>query len=1040
MVKTFNVKIGVVTKGGIVCKNPIVKLVGHPNVYINCIDSKKGIWEVQVPEELDLNRLDFLVDCNDKNLCDPCKAEIVTKYFCDDKGDCPDCADCINGFCEELCAPEFCLNGGCVECTKDSQCPCNQKCANGKCVCAQGTFLDADGICCIECDSEHPCGICKDCVGGKCVDRVCPDGICDPAQDSCVECVTNDQCGVNECCVGNECNCCQGFVRNDCTGLCVPLPPNSCQTSNDCEVCENCTGYDPCTGYGVCTEAICPPGQVCYDGTCIDECDCDDPDCTPVTNYCGEVNEEDCGCLPCVGNCITGCNEECFCNPNTNQCEANPCVNKTCTNGIDCGEGCGCLNGTCVPCESLSCSTNDCALTLGCSCNGTKCEESDDCPPTDCSVHTDCGEGCTCYQGTCESCSNFNCQNTDCANQPGCACSGVECVGSEEDCTDNLYIEKMDDDCSLKGVLEKENCCQCPKFTLNSKGSIINETSGGYTLSFKAEVRKGEFNGIDVNGVPLVDNLTNLNIAENEAPTAGRIRMEYRVTYETYNGNLFLGKEVANWTGENLDFVANNTSATVTFGNIVVPKTGIEIFEDNLRKKVVRVEVTFKLINTLKTPNLCEYPVGSISSYEFNGDNDYTIFGSSPNFAGGKGAIFSSGKCRKPLFKWYKDNFLFRKIYVDGNLTYTDIVQRPPVEFLESCSTYKLESDCTCDDPDVQTIVFCKPEIIDFELSNCNKNFKLTGFESCPPNDDKEFFISLDGFTIKFLGKNAPIGQTYTRPTCIKEITHGLSCSTECTTTYTTDCFDVDNGFETECVNGGKQFILTVNDPNIKHIVVNGVEVPNGGSITLTAGSHDVTVYPKKGCPQVVVVASEGCCEEFDYQIQVTGETTAILTVFGVNDPTVQISGGVTVTSLGNNKYDLGNFTFGSTYTVTINSSVCGSISEPWTPDVCDFGVELSQLADLYETIIATATNSTCECLLGQWNIELLSVVDEGDRYRINLKRSITGLDATAVTGKASWITTYLDELLIEQQHSSGNLLPNPVSTTGEVSQQIVVL
>ncbi|MCO6499653.1 MAG: hypothetical protein J5I47_04640, partial [Vicingus serpentipes] len=884
--QTIKVTLGqVTTNTGKVCKNPIIKLEGYPNIYINCVDPSCGLYELQLPDNEDPKCLIFSVSC-DLGECPTCDTQLIKKCFCEDTGDCPDCNICIkkpgetSGFCEPLCDAAHCCDGACRECCESKQCPCNQVCnANGNCVCPPGTFIGPDNECCIECDSTHPCPPCHECIGGKCEPIDCPDGICDPTTGTCVDCITGDQCDENECCEDNKCVCCEGFVRNNCTGECVPLPPNACTSSSDCPVCSECRNFDPCTGVGSCLPTTCPPGKVPVDVDgvcrCLTECDCDDPDCPNVTDGCNDFVDV-CACLPCEGDCASGCEDPCYCNPQTNRCEQNPCVNVSCRTGLDCGEGCGCdtSTGTCVPCATLDCvgSNAKCEQVLGCGCVGNRCED-EDCDNIPCSTYSDCPFGCTCDKGKCVSCSNFPCP-VDCANQPGCGCVGNECEGAEEECEDELTLEKNDDNCTLTGKLIKDNCCQCSPLTLDIKGQTISQTTDSAVISFIAEGRKGAFNG-DVNANPKLDEFSNPNIASsgvaNDTPLSGTFTLNYTVYYNllSLETGAIIGRTQNTLPGGSATFAAN--TATATFANVTLPKIGSRTTTDTNIKVVTEIRLTFRLTSAISIANNCVYNSGATIEYRIQSSSGLSAFSTS-GYGNGRGTEVTSSSCRYPFFKWSKDGQLFRKVYVPGGPTYTDTLTKQLG--LESCKTYLLETDCNCKDPISKYIVFCNPSDLDFTVdpNSCGKCITINSFDTCDVNEDKEFYVTGGSLNIKWIGDNAPIGQKMCSTTTIDQLKFGLTCDVQnqCTKTYNIEGTDLEITPDiSECEPDSTEFTVVFPDTDdngtclVDYIKVGGHTLTdiNDFSKKLAIGKYTATVYWKCGCDPTEVTFEQDCCD-----------------------------------------------------------------------------------------------------------------------------------------------------------------------------------
>lgn len=882
MITTTDITLGTLYFNGEVCTDPIIDLIGVQNVAIKCIDNDKGTYRVQTLDGSDLPAcLSFIVKCG---TCSECPPKVIDRCLCDTANDCSDpCSDCIGGICVTRCKPgEVCVNDTCVSCQTNTDCPCNQICTPTGCQCPTGTTLNPLNNCCDQCSTNADCPPCSDCIniGGAnvCVARVCPDGVCDPSTGECVECLTSGDCADKSCTfcdpILKRCTAGEGQVQvgNDC----VPAP--DCTSDADCN--------DPCLSCGpagTCIPIQCPPGKVparignrC---DCVEECDCDDPgSCSDMTKYCTAIGPETCGCLPCEGDCASGCQDPCYCDPLLNKCVANPCPDVACSNGTDCGPGCGCQNGKCVPCASLSCTDSSCAEVLGCKCAGLSCV-ADDCGNSPCTTAFDCPFGCTCDDGTCTGCSNYPCSPVDeCTVQIGCTCVVGSCQGDPDaECNDNLALIKNDDNCSLTGSLETANCCQCSPLTLAIKGRRTTSTASEYNVVFQAELRKGEFNGVNVDGNPLLDNIADDNIAENEVPTSGTISYQAYTTFAIYklqqSGQyVFTGNSTEGPTTGLASYIGG--TAIVEFPEAAFKKIGVtEQVDSTTQREAVSVEVRFFQSSHLIAPNKCNYrAVVNVGTYNITSDDDWMNFevGTATN---GIATTVTSNVCRDPFFKWRKDGVLFRKLYVSGNNNvYSDLLENPPVDELEGCKTYALEVDCSCEKSISDLVTFCNPADINFNVTNCGKSFELVDFSTCGPNETAEFFIKGGDIDITFLGNNAPVGTVFDSQTCISELTYGLTCDPECTKTYINQCADFTIGFTTQCEDDGGFFDVTfdstVTDQSgqtygIDRIVIGGFTLTNGTGFTqrLKWGTYTAVIYPAGGCESFEQTVQQDCCE-----------------------------------------------------------------------------------------------------------------------------------------------------------------------------------
>lgn len=882
-IRTFDIIIGKVYNNGKVCEHPIVKLAGKQDIHINCIDEEQQIYRVQTSDLDNDPCLTFLVQCEE---CDHCEVKEIEKCLCDDISDCGPCQNCIAGVCEDICPDKVCVNDHCVDCANNDDCSCDQICTNGNCGCPPSRpYEDPVTGCCMECNSQHPCDICEVCVGGDCEPKDCGDGVCNPTTDQCVECVSSGDCdGPNECCKNNKCDCCPGFTRVN--GVCQPKP--ECDEDSDCDECEICSE-------GICTERICPPNQVCFEGECIPECDClDTHGCTDDKKYCVEVGFDKCGCVPCEGNCTDGCEPPCYCDSNTNKCVNNPC-DGDCSSGADCGVGCGCLDGKCVKCELLTCDAGECDQALGCICNNGKCESDDACDYIECSIADDCDFGCTCDQGKCISCGEFSCLNGDCQERDGCACVGGKCVGDpddedEDECSDTLTITKNDDDCTVTGTLTKNNCCTCPPMTLDVKGKLGASTGDSQTIDFIVEVRKGAYDGINIDSKPKVDEFGNINIALNEPPTSGAVEFTAEITYAVYSKlpDGKIGVKTGSSTSKQVPVTAHFSSYNVTGStssgvstlsfSTTLPKIGT-ITEGVTEFKIVEsIDLKFLQKSAFVFPNNCKYSAGkTIGKYIINKRYDYSNF--KTDYGNGKAISITSKECRKVLFKSYKSNTSsfnsspFRKIYIDGTTSFVDTIGKP--EGLESCKYYLLDTDCSCVDAADKWIVLCNPSTFDGELSDCGTVFKLTAFEACDVNADITYKLTAGSRVVTFKGNQPPIGTTYKSSTIIKQVTIQIVCDTanECTLVKNFPTTEPIVVIKTRC-NGDGTFDVTT-DPsgfdstgsfridyiNIASTPAVSLNSNNAFTATIPIGSYTGQVHWADQCPTTDITVEEFCCE-----------------------------------------------------------------------------------------------------------------------------------------------------------------------------------
>lgn len=868
---TYTITLGQVTNNGVACANPIITLAGHSDsAVVNCIDEAEGIYQVQTTDELAGTSLEFIVQCSE---CDDCPPTIINVSLCDDNGDCGECQVCgPNGYCVSLCDEgQSCVNDKCVDCTSSEECPHNQVCINGSCGCPDGSMPGDDGRC-SDCAENADCEICEVCQSGTCAPKDCVDGVCDPQTGDCIDCLNSGDCDINEVCTNGSCNCAEGFTRIN--GVCVAV---DCEIDGDCPDCFQCSNNN-------CIPITCPPGKTpaIVNGacSCVPECDPNNPNC-PDGTYCAPSQiEGEYGCVPCTGDCDNGCDYPCICSQSTGGCVANNCINTTCVDGTDCGHGCGCKNGECVPCDSLACPGVDCEETKGCGCSGNKCIDSDtedNCNLSPCEISSDCGFGCTCVAGECTSCDNFSCSGSTCANQDGCKCQSGACVGEDiSACTDSISIQKSDAGCFLTGQLTKSECCSCPEISISITPQASSGVAGdNMVLSYKAELRKGAFNSADPTVNNLLGDSTKADIAENETPTAGSLRMTYRNRFNVYSLSYNAsGVEVRTLIGTSLSPRQNATSSVVgkdsaTLTGSIAP-VGTEILEGNTVKVVSEILVSFETASKLSFENGCSYDNGTpIATYTVTANGQ--VAGDAP-----KGKGVTSDDCRFPMFKWYKSsgsNFgstPFRKRYIAGiNNTFVDILSSAD-QGLEPCKTYLLETDCSCAGSATRYVVFCTPSKFNYTLEDCNTKLSFgDAFAPCELNTAAavKYGVKAGSIDIQFTANSYPAGATYTSTEPISSVEFYQLCGTEktCAKTDAIDGIDTPINIRKEC-NGDGTFTATFSPLSTcgitKVVLSDGSQLTSNFSKTLPVGTYTAEVYTDCSCPPISYNFTEQCCAE----------------------------------------------------------------------------------------------------------------------------------------------------------------------------------
>lgn len=907
-----------ITNGGTTCTSPVITWEAPYCGDIVCVKNDGKEITLQIPDDCAGECLYAIIDCS--STCSTCEPQKIKVCPCDSNLDCEDCSTCINGLCVSKCPDKVCVNGECADCDNTKPCPCNQKCVNGNCQCPPDKPFKNEKGCCVNCQKDSDCPPCHICTENGCIPIDCPDSVCDPKTNKCVECLNSGDCdGENECCKNNKCDCCDGFVRNPQTGKCDPLP--DCTTDTQCPECYTCKD-------GKCVPVICPEGYICVNGTCQKECDCNNPTNCPAGKSCIPTGNGKCYCSSCSGNCANNgdCGEGCYCK--NGKCTPNPCYGKSCQNGLDCGEGCGCKDGQCVPCDSLGCDT--CDNVLGCTCTNGKCGKVGGCSGN-CGDSSDCGEGCTCHEGKCVNCKEFNC--TECNSKKGCACLNGKCQDdpNEQSCSDTFKLIKDNANCDLTAELVKEEECSCSKITVASKLANVVKTGGDYLFDFKVELRKGSVATANaVNTLSLLADLTKGDIAENETPTSGVVELAITPFFKEYDAQGRLvgitagTKEVSTGSYSNTD--------THLFSGLNILKAGTQI-SDLVFVDRVEVEITHK--TKFVHPNGCEYKGSEIAKY---------TFGASTNFDGlavgtvskeiyTKFITLSSDKSRMPLITWYRskdnnftDNEIIRKLYVPKiSGKYSDTLRGmdkiapkgkyPTVNkegLLWYGYSYMVSTDCGCvKNAEHLNLVFCNPNDLFYELSECNKRIDLfPPFVPCDMNQDINIWKANDNFipddaqakydlylngvkkvTFKHDkslgmvkdGTGDSMFDTYLNDTPITkiELKHNHDISGECTITYNEDLpTRYDMVYDKNCAISGSTYQMAFEKVTDDYVLVNisgeNISVIEYGgyfAVTLIKGaSTTITFTFANGCTQEEVY-NEDCCSDFSATLLASGGT-----------------------------------------------------------------------------------------------------------------------------------------------------------------------
>ncbi|MBU1429331.1 hypothetical protein KKF91_02105 [Myxococcota bacterium] len=258
----------------------------------------------------------------DMDVFDPCQGVACGPY-----------GDCANGIC--LCraggvynAQGQCVAEGAEGCTRDSECPLNERCQGGICYCPAPYAWDGQGVC----RPADPCASVScpahaRCQGGACV---CDGGyhmegavcVLDAPDDPCL----GLSCPAHSRCQGGRCVCDPGYhVANDACVLDAPCG-GACRADQICvaEVCRCPAGQvdqggacvlldDPCDGEGCSGRGECMTHAL-NDGTISTVCACQvgftpstsvGMDCVPTAEVCAG------GQIPSLGVEFTPTSEEC---------------------------------------------------------------------------------------------------------------------------------------------------------------------------------------------------------------------------------------------------------------------------------------------------------------------------------------------------------------------------------------------------------------------------------------------------------------------------------------------------------------------------------------------------------------------------------------------------------------------------------------------------------------------------------------------------------------------------------------------------------
>jgi len=455
--------------------------------------------------------------------------------------------ECLHVECEGVCCnpEETCEGGQCYYCVPnclgktcgdddgcgglcDGDCPEDQVCSGGVCVCE---FAECAGACCAEneaCEggqcvcvpdcTEKPCGGADGC-GGLC------DGVCIGNAD-CVDgvCVCQDpECGGLCCEVGESCVddvCCAAATCGDLGAECG-LVDDGCGDQiycGDCGLFQWCDPLNQCAClYEACLGACCDEAEVCADGACCAPLVCADlgATCGAPSDGCG--GDLDCGecegveqCSPafqcecptivCNGVCcdegVTECDDiDGNCGGVTQDCDGKMCgdddgygglcigpcpnPNEVCNSGVCECEFTGCAGVCCA--ENEICEADQCVPCVP-DCNGKNCGDDDGCG---CLCDGPCtGDWEVCNAGVCE-CLYEACEGACCPEDYGCVdgqCEWIcppDCVGKACGEADGCGGFCNAGYCEVENEVCIEGTCVCAGIICEGACCASNETCEG---------------------------------------------------------------------------------------------------------------------------------------------------------------------------------------------------------------------------------------------------------------------------------------------------------------------------------------------------------------------------------------------------------------------------------------------------------------------------------------------------------------------------------------------------------------------------------
>lgn len=604
------------------------------------------------------------------------------------------------------------------------------------------------------CSGEADCDGCSDCIDGVCVSRCTHDEFCDG--NECVECNSDIPCPDGKICQNGKCVCPDGQFKDE-AGRCVPCLPGECPP---CHVCtpEGCKPID--CGDKVCDPTLndcvecvgsgdCRPNEKCVNNDCV----CKDGYVRNANGDC--VKDRECNSDTDCPDCFE-CDEFGNCNPKVcpagEICIGDDCVTP-CETGADCPPGFGCDGEKCVECNTLDCATSECADVLGCGCNrDNKCVDTTKCDG-DCVSFADCGEGCTCYKGKCISCEDLPC---DMCDVPGCACIGNKCTSVDVGCTDDVIVSEDTLNCDLIGTATIRDNCNCTPLTVTIEPTVARATG---EFDFRAILRKGSATSYtDATLKNSLDNVSAINIAENELPESGVIGLEVELVVFRVDDN---ERRIANnitvsYFTSSFSFIGEAQSI---INNVKLERVGdIGKYHpnDNLDYKIYSQRIKIKHIADIEIPGSnCTYVENNdVIKNELIDAATYNELIASRNVNDPVFDVlkdyhnFTSDGVRNPFFTWYRipatgtnfdlndPNQAFRKMYISGSLgSYVDTLKDKD-DGLYNGYKYALYVDCPCDNNlDIQgQVKICNPNQFTGTFQNCGTEFTANTFSVCDIN------------------------------------------------------------------------------------------------------------------------------------------------------------------------------------------------------------------------------------------------------------------------------------------------------------------